>query len=218
MKPRVSFWCPAFASHLSESGLMICSRCFQTPSHFFSSHFRIICRLLIEAKYAWADEDEDSSSLLHSIRCNQIIWEFVGRSRCWCGSAAHQTRWGAESRERVHMEKETINSDTRLHIFSRNKHRGGRISLCMSKSEPDNSCSTVFPLVYLHVHAEPFDNACDGEYVILQQLAGQRLDLDRAMFGLETCCHLLFDPEGLLQQHSQCPILTAQTTFQDVGP
>lgn len=39
-------------------------------------------------------------------------------------------------------------------------------------------------LAYLYAHAELFNNTCNGEYVILQQLAGQCLNLDRAMAGL----------------------------------
>lgn len=52
-------------------------------------------------------------------------------------------------------------------------------------------------LAYLYAHAELFNNTCNGEYVILQQLAGQCLNLDRAMAGLQTSCHLLFDSESL---------------------
>lgn len=78
--------------------------------------------------------------------------------------------------------------------------------------------STIYPLVYLYVHAKLLDNACDSQYVILQQLAGKCLHLDGALGGLQTCCHLLFDPESLLQQYSQCPVLTAQTTLQDIMP
>ncbi len=73
-------------------------------------------------------------------------------------------------------------------------------------------------LVYLYVHAELLDNACDSQYVILQQLAGKCLHLDGALGGLQTCCHLLFYPERLLQQHSQRPVLTAQTALEGIRP
>lgn len=78
--------------------------------------------------------------------------------------------------------------------------------------------STVHPLAYLYVHAKLLDNACNGQYVILQQLAGQCLNLEGALGGLQTCCHLLFDPESLFQQHSQRPPFTAQTNLQDTRP
>lgn len=71
----------------------------------------------------------------------------------------------------------------------------------------------TFPLIYLYVHVKLLDDARDGQDVILQQLAGKRLNLDRAVGGLQTRCHLLFDPESLLQQHSQRPLLTAVRTL-----
>lgn len=73
---------------------------------------------------------------------------------------------------------------------------------------PSSLTSTSYPDAYLYVYTKLLHNACDGQYVILQQLAGKCLDLDRAPSGLQTVCDVLFDPEGLLQQHSQCPLLT----------
>lgn len=71
--------------------------------------------------------------------------------------------------------------------------------------------------MYLYVSAKLLNNARDGQYVILQQLVGQRLGLDGALGGQAAGCHLVFDPESLLQQHSQCPLLTAQVTLRDIG-
>lgn len=72
--------------------------------------------------------------------------------------------------------------------------------------------------MYLYIHTELFDNACDSEYVVLQQPAGKDLSLDRALSGPQASCHLLFDPESLLQQHSQCLLLTTETTLEDIRP
>ena len=76
----------------------------------------------------------------------------------------------------------------------------------------------MYPLVYLYAHAKLLDNLCDCHYVTLQQLVRKCIDLDGALRGLQTSCHLLFDPESLVQQQSQCPVLTTQTTVRDIRP
>ncbi|KAK5910058.1 hypothetical protein CesoFtcFv8_003929 [Champsocephalus esox] len=63
--------------------------------------------------------------------------------------------------------------------------------------------STYVSTLYLYVHAKLLDNACNGQYVILQQLAGQCLNLEGVLGRLQACCHFLSDPESLFQQHSQ---------------
>ena len=71
---------------------------------------------------------------------------------------------------------------------------------------------------YLYIHAELFDNVCDRDYVVLQQPMEMDPSLDGALGGPQASSHLFFDPESLLQQHSQRLFLTTETTLEDIRP
>lgn len=157
-----------------------------------------------------------------SIRINQISCKFVSMSICLDVCSIYEEMWRREQikeweRKEDCTDKRHLHSQ-RCQIFTAKQTQRLYDCTVHDKTTPYPLISTIYQLVYLYIDAELFDNACDSEYVVLQKSMGEDLRLEGALGGLQTGCHLLFDPESLIQQHSQCTLLTTETTLEDTRP